>query len=73
MDHWSWTISGLGAMGENNSSLFVQNSLKVYHSFKKRLIDTQVPYTLESQASVVQMALGYFPMIYLLTQKSILS
>lgn len=61
MDHWSWTISGLGAMGENNSNLFVQNSLKVHHSIKMKLIHTQGPYTLElvqmvRVGPVVQMA-----------------
>lgn len=30
-------------MGENNSNLFVQNSLKVYHSIKGQLTHTQYP------------------------------
>lgn len=51
----------------------MQNFSKGFQCSKRRLTATQVLHTLISEVPVVQVALAYFTMVYLFTQKSILS
>lgn len=60
MDHWSWTISGVGAMGENNSTYLCRIPYKVA-SVRKETDNTLKHPTPVSEAPVVHMALGGFP------------
>lgn len=51
----------------------MQNFSKDFQCSKRRLTATHVLHTLISEVPVVQVALAYFTMVYLFTQKSILS
>lgn len=59
MDHWSWTISGVGAMGENNSTYLCRIPYKVA-SVRKETGNTLKHPTPVSEAPVVHMALDGF-------------